>query len=714
MLFQHFLPGIAQELEAQGHEWSSREDMPAEVWRVLKQREALKCTGSRMRLCRFQSVIMKPEQKVGEWHIDLLERTVLSLEADMLHGKKFKDKFKVKVCDAEDPREDGGTTNPLSTTFESRAFKSACQNAVVVSVMTLSDLTNLRLVRGVLAGGLVVKAAHGHQNKVNRSSHDCCDWFLRQALGDMMKTCSDTVAVLMSADDHRDMSLVLPSKARPFQGSELEEINDDHVVQTIGMFTIALAGHVARRALFVHSWPWAMVKVLEPAAAAGTMELFRKDLAIWRALSSREEMTKEEMKIRKRHLFSLTSNRQYIEADAELNGSVTEKFLSVVKGRHTGCFVTQAVEDMIGMQKNHKQLKGKKKLRTPARSFASALSSNVVSERHHFRDVAADVSFGRQQLFLDKDAFISKMESWSLNFRKVQSTSDAPSWYSPGATTWITPCADLVMLRAIDNQGLAWCYADLAWMGCLLTLEHLVVFRYTQEPSKTGYYMGLQHIESSCLLCWPVVRYTVPGHSDAVYFDPVKTLLEPCLLLICEIKKMEACKVEFRSPLWQWQHFPKARGLMIQHTRLFANTAMMPLPNPLAQYAFFNLNRSIVDLVAEHLGYEVPAGCSLFDLLVGIVLFILLCTQEGACDILKRRLVNSSSHNDLTSALMEIDDITLPHLLEYTERGGTERTRDPGLLRRRLHKEETRTRGEGEGQNQGQVEVEGPAARLPH
>ncbi len=40
------------------------------------------------------------------------------------------------------------------------------------------------------------------------------------------------------------------------------------------------------------------------------------------------------------------------------------------------------------------------------------------------------------------------------------------------------------MLRAIDNQGLAWCYVDLAWMVCHLTLEHLVVFRYTQDPPR--------------------------------------------------------------------------------------------------------------------------------------------------------------------------------------------------------------------------------------
>jgi hypothetical protein len=665
VLFQHFLPGLATELEMQGYEWSSRAAMPMEVWAALKAREALKGSGSRMSLCRFQSMISKPETKVKEWFIDLLERTYLAIESDMLQGGKFMQQFQVKVGDAEQPGEDGGTTNPLQTTFEDRAFKHACQNSIVVSVMTLSDLTNLKIVRAVLSTGSIVKDAHGQQNAENRSSQECKAWFLKQANGEFVDTCSRTVAAFSSVEVHRNIDFIMPSPTSPYRGPPEECVGEDALAAVFGKFTFALAGHVMRRGLFVYSWPWRMVKVLDAHQAVATMAEFRADLAIWRSFSERPEMTTGELKVRRRHLFNLTSNRQYIEADKDLQGTVTAELIRLVDGRHSGCFVTQAVEEMIGVQKNFRQFKGKRKLRTPARSFANVLSSALLEERHHFKPVSADIAFARQQVFMDKDSFQAEQGNWSLKFGTVQSTAPTASWYSPGATTWIAPCSDLHMLRSIHAQGLGWDSVEHAWMGSLFKLSFLVAFHYTAEENKRGWYLGLEHIEGSCVVCWPVTRCTVPGHDDQIYFQPKHDLKEPCLVFIQAILELEACKLVFRSPLWQWQNLPGARGVLSHHTRLFVEVSARPVPKLFAVCAFFDLNRATLEQLAALLGYEVLAGASLFDVLFGLVVFVLGCDENVAIQIVHKRLANIASDTDVTSALLEIDEAA--NLLEQND-----------------------------------------------
>lgn len=139
VLFRHYMPDIAKELESTGHTWGSEEGKADDVWQALVHREALKTTGGRMSLCRFQSVIAKAEVKVNEWFVDLLDRSYLAVECDMLQGKKFMERMRIAMPTDEDDGDDCGTTNPTVKTFEQRALRDACQNSVVVSVSLLQS-----------------------------------------------------------------------------------------------------------------------------------------------------------------------------------------------------------------------------------------------------------------------------------------------------------------------------------------------------------------------------------------------------------------------------------------------------------------------------------------------------------------------------------------------------------------------------------------------
>lgn len=656
VLFNHFLPGLSQELEALGHTWSSRESVAAEAWSILSDREPLRGSGSRMSLCRFQSTIAKAELKVGEWWLDLFERTFLALEQDWLGSRRFGDHFKITLGEAEQPGESGGSTNPNIKTFEQKALRDVCQNSVVVSVMTLSDLNHLRLVKAVLMTGSLIKRAHGRQNKEIRSSNAACEFFLAMAQGSFVQDVDETIGQLSSEDAMRNADFVMPSATNPFRGAETEEINEDALAHVLGMFTLGLAGHTLRRGLFIYAWPWRMVKCLDSGAAASTMAEFRTDLNLWRSFAADRPLTKQEKLVKQRSLFNTAGVAQYIEADKELGGQVSEEFLSVVRGRHSGCYVTQAVEEMIGIQKNRRQQKGGKKLRTPARSYASVIGSSLLSTRHHFQEVDADIAMPRQKVFVDKSAFKAEREHWSMDWSEVQGSSQCPSWYSPSASNWVAPCSDLWMLRSLQKQNLPYETIGKAWLGSLLNLKNLIVFNYQDEPDREGWYIGLQHIEGSCLLCWPLARTVVPGHANEVFYEPKRGLKEPSMLFIHEITGLESAVVAFRSPLWQWQHLPAARGKLDSHLRMFECMTPRPLPKLLAANAYFELPRSLLHELAGYLGHELPPGSSLFETLFGLVQAELGLTDSQVLDIIRRRLGRLDCENDLNAALLQIDE----------------------------------------------------------
>lgn len=202
---------------------------------------------------------------------------------------------------------------------------------------------------------------------MQRSSEQCRNWMLEQATGGFMYSVSETVQKLSDCETHRQCDFIMPSPTFPYKGPKEEVNTEDFIAGIFVRFTFSLAANVMRRCLFMVSWPCGMVKLLQPDVRLETIRCFQRDLQIFKDFTADRPTTPKEKAVAKRHCMTWTSNRQYIEALAETGGVVMEESLRVASARHSGCTVTQPVEEMIGVQKNHKQLKGKKKLRTPAR-----------------------------------------------------------------------------------------------------------------------------------------------------------------------------------------------------------------------------------------------------------------------------------------------------------------------------------------------------------
>ena len=75
------------------------------------------------------------------------ERTVLALEKDCLVGKLFTQKLTkmVQKVTAEHPLEND-STDPRRIQLEDRTLRAACKNAIAISVLTLQETQNRRVV----------------------------------------------------------------------------------------------------------------------------------------------------------------------------------------------------------------------------------------------------------------------------------------------------------------------------------------------------------------------------------------------------------------------------------------------------------------------------------------------------------------------------------------------------------------------------------------
>ena len=102
---------------------------------------------------------------------------------DLSHTKMLeKLTVRFKAVDEEDP-----STNPKKTTVESKALRSCCKNALVVSVMVLMEKDHKRLVQIVVNISLPVKQWHTEQHKELRDVYYTKAWLIRQLNGDIMQ-----------------------------------------------------------------------------------------------------------------------------------------------------------------------------------------------------------------------------------------------------------------------------------------------------------------------------------------------------------------------------------------------------------------------------------------------------------------------------------------------------------------------------------------------
>lgn len=118
VLFQEMAPMIIQEHEQAGIAYPGDGPVDELCWKFLSSRQHFAKVGRRTNLNRFCGSLETAEFNLPHWTTDLMERTYVALEQDMLKGKAFLNHFKLKAGLAETVTEEGGPTSSKRLTME--------------------------------------------------------------------------------------------------------------------------------------------------------------------------------------------------------------------------------------------------------------------------------------------------------------------------------------------------------------------------------------------------------------------------------------------------------------------------------------------------------------------------------------------------------------------------------------------------------------------
>ena len=144
-LFHNHCFEIAQDLEEAGiHTFPRERPLEEEVFECVKSQSLLAKTGRRTSNFRFGGTLAAAIFNLPLWGMQTYQRQYTALKLGHLSHNKTLEKLAVrfKAVDEEDP-----STNPKNITVESKALKSCCNNALVVSVMVLMEKDHKRLVQ---------------------------------------------------------------------------------------------------------------------------------------------------------------------------------------------------------------------------------------------------------------------------------------------------------------------------------------------------------------------------------------------------------------------------------------------------------------------------------------------------------------------------------------------------------------------------------------
>ena len=194
------------------------------------------------------------------WAVHKFERTVLSMESDILKGAKFTESLTL----AAGPSDVGeGSTRPRRIHIGNRSLRGCCDNAVVVSLRTLTEHSHYRLVSTLLELDKELQDYHTDQNRDSRSVPNNVKWITKQCGGGFISHLNKFLNCLFDVQKQMKAGLqmpgcdgsVLPRGAiTDLERQDMELENEYAAVYGDGAFAFMVAR--TERNLWMVGWPF--------------------------------------------------------------------------------------------------------------------------------------------------------------------------------------------------------------------------------------------------------------------------------------------------------------------------------------------------------------------------------------------------------------------------------------------------------------------------
>ena len=140
--------------------------------------------------------------------------------------------------------------------------------------------------------------------------------------------------------------------------------------------------------------------------------------------------TKKCQDVLNRSLFHKTSVQQQVQMAVHCGWWVSRRQADTSKRQASHLLQTQIIEDINGTQKNNPGTMAVNRFKRPMASMMSTLQSNVLTTRHKFKTVNADIPLPKK-VKLDVNYFEADPEMQSLPFEDIANVEAQADFYSP-------------------------------------------------------------------------------------------------------------------------------------------------------------------------------------------------------------------------------------------------------------------------------------------
>ena len=446
-LLQSYASLIFADLRRMGIELPGLESDDEEVKNWMQQRGFAVREHRRITLCRFMAGVAGAEFHVQKWNIDAYETLCLALECDFLKSRKL-DKLILRTGDAEKIGEHSGSTSATRMSVEDRSLRDCAENAVVIKTLMWSDQGNRRILEIITSVGCPLKRWIGATSRACRSTDSSLPYWKDQIGSKYMEHVKEIASVWQSCNVLECCQFILREVDYAAQDC-LEVKTEDEYADMLGQCSMTLAANRMRRGLHLFGWPFRFAKCLQSTElAVTTIKLFRRDEEAMTRFAAIPHTTTQKL-IAKRNVFVKLSIDQMSQCLTATADRPTPELLSLIEKRTSLMLGSLMCEEMIGSQKNNKEVKMGRKFRKPEYSFAAPIRTEVLQTRNHFKTISLDMPLDSHTERLADDCFYPNASKRSLPFQEIATTSQAPDYYSPSAQNVNCPHADTIMLREL-------------------------------------------------------------------------------------------------------------------------------------------------------------------------------------------------------------------------------------------------------------------------
>ena len=657
-LFMELFPRIVQETGKDSYDVQG--NLEQQIWNELRSNSPWTLKGTKVVKSRFLGLISTWRKEAKWWSRRLFGYLYTCLELGFMPAPTQKlDKLKVKDTAGKEAEKPG--TSAKKESSEEEAVRKACSNQMVLGTMFLADPSNLSTLHIILEATAAVEAWHHEQNVALRSVDDSAAWVTAQVDGAFMQHMCDVFKALGQESLHT-IGFQLPTWTQGCKIDEEDLQRDEAMAEHLGDFTIALVMHRLKRSLWLLSgWMCRSTLFLhaEEARAKAAVQEFKEDYLLFQRLKENPDDLAMFSKLAGRSMFQLVCYEQLAELLCQANWNLTPEVKGFVEQASKRIISSQLAEDGFNRQKNAPKYQNRRGNRETA--FDTLLQTRVLGEVHRYDEIRHDDAELQRDKVIADQAFAPDRASCSFDFSGISSPAPTPTWYSPGADRWAQPLFDLHLVRQAAKNGWEAFLKD-AWLGALLDKRHHIVIRAKPDTENRGWLFPLCAMSGSAVLVWPAVEqdFTELKSGDRMQlFTPSRRPRDiGSLFIACvSLSHWEARPVAWRSPAWQTKHFStvtqhewQAKGLVA-----FPEGPAEALLKVAARSAFWALGKAVLSDLAAHVGIEVPAGTSFFDLVFLLVQETLGCSDEECVTLVGARLMNASPSNYGAEQLLETD-----------------------------------------------------------